>query len=229
MPLVGFLNGGSSAAFSELVGAFRRGLQETGYLEGQNVSIEYRWAGGRYERLPALAADLVNRRVAVIASTGGADVVEAAAATTSTVPIVFLGSDSVLKKGVSTSFNRPSGNVTGIAMSAAALLSKCLQFLDELTPKDKLIGVLLNPNSSTTADDKDDIEAAARQIGRTIFIVTTARSIPYSPRSPSDRPAAWSCRATSCSPTGARTWLHAPLGRPSLRSMSGASSPPPVA
>jgi ABC-type uncharacterized transport system substrate-binding protein len=174
MPVVGFLNGGSPAAFAELVGAFRRGLQDTGYFEGQNVSLEYRWAGGRYERLPALAADLVNRRVAVIASTGGPDVVEAAAAATSTVPIVFLGSDSVLKKGVSTSLNRPSGNVTGIAMSATALLSKCLQFLDELTPKDKPIGVLLNPNSSTTADDKDEIEAAARQIGRMIFIVAAA-------------------------------------------------------
>ena len=85
MPLVGFLNGGSPAAFAELVDAFRRGLQDTGYLEGQNVSIEYRWAGGRYERLPALAADLVSRRVAVIASTGGPDVVVAAAATTPTV------------------------------------------------------------------------------------------------------------------------------------------------
>jgi putative tryptophan/tyrosine transport system substrate-binding protein len=174
MPLVGFLNGGSPAAFAELVDAFRRGLQDTGYIEGQNVSIEYRWAEGRYERLPALAADLVNRRVAVIASTGGPDVVEAAAATTSTVPIVFLGSDSVLQKGVSTSLNRPSGNVTGVAMSVTALLSKCLQFLDELTAKDKPIAVLLNPNSSTTADDKDGIQAAARQIGRTIFIVTAA-------------------------------------------------------
>jgi ABC-type uncharacterized transport system substrate-binding protein len=157
-----------------LVGAFRRGLQDTGYVEGQNVSIEYRWAEGRYERLPALTADLVSRRVAVIASTGGPDVVEAAAATTSTIPIVFLGGDSVLKKGVSTSLNRPSGNVTGIAMSATALLSKCLQFLDELTAKDKPIGVLLNPSSSTTADDKNEIQAAARQIGRTIFIVTAA-------------------------------------------------------
>jgi len=94
-------------------------------------------------------------------------VVEAAAASTSTVPIVFLGSDNVLKKGVSTSLNRPSGNVTGVAMSVTALLSKCLQFLDELAAK-------LNPNSSTTADDKDEIQAAARQIGRTIFIVTAA-------------------------------------------------------
>jgi len=174
MPLVGFLNGGSAAAFAELVEAFRRGLQGAGYVEGQNVSIEYRWAKGRYDRLPTLAAELVNRSVAVIASTGGPDVVEAAAAATSTIPIVFLGSDNVLKKGVSTSLNRPSGNVTGVAMSATALLSKCLQFLDELTPKDKPIGVLLNPTSSTTADDKDEIQAAARQIGRTIFIVTAA-------------------------------------------------------
>jgi len=174
MPVVGFLNAGSPAAFVELADAFRRGLQEAGYVEGQNVSIEYRWAEGRYERLPALAADLVNRRVSVIASTGGPDVVEAAAATTSTVPIVFLGSDSVLKKGVSTSLNRPSGNVTGVAMSATALLSKCLQFLDELAAKDKPIGVLVNPNSSTTADDTDEIQAAARQIGRTVFIVTAA-------------------------------------------------------
>ena len=174
MPLVGFLNGGSAAAFAELVEAFRRGLKDAGYVEGQNVSIEYRWAEGRYDRLRTLAAELVNRSVAVIASTGGPDVVEAAAAATSTIPIVFLGSDNVLKKGVSTSLNRPSGNVTGVAMSATALLSKCLQFLDELTPKDKPIGVLLNPNSSTTADDKDEIQAAARQIGRTIFIVTAA-------------------------------------------------------
>jgi putative tryptophan/tyrosine transport system substrate-binding protein len=174
MPMVGFLNGGSPSSFAELVGAFRRGLQDAGYVEGQNVSVEYRWAEGRYDRLPALAADLVNRRVAVIASTGGPDVVEAAAASTSTVPIVFLGSDNVLKKGVSTSLNRPSGNVTGVAMSVTALLSKCLQFLDELTAKDKPIGVLLNPNSSTTADDMDEIQAAARQIGRTIFIVTAA-------------------------------------------------------
>jgi putative tryptophan/tyrosine transport system substrate-binding protein len=174
MPVVGFLNGGSPAAFAELVDAFRRGLQGTGYVEGQNVSIEYRWAEGRYGRLRALAADLVNRRVAVIASTGGPDVVEAAAASTSTVPIVFLGSDNALKKGVSTSMNRPSGNVTGVAMSATALLSKCLQFLDELVAKDQPIGVLLNPNSSTTADDKVEIQAAARQIGRAIFIVTAA-------------------------------------------------------
>jgi putative ABC transport system substrate-binding protein len=173
-PVIGFLNGGSPAAFAELAAAFRRGLQDTGYVEGQNVSIEYRWAEGRYERLGTLAADLINRRVAVIASTSGPDVVEAAAAATSIVPIVFLGSDNILKKGVITSLSRPTTNVTGVAMSATALLTKCLQFLDELVAKDAAIGVLLNPNSSTTTDDKEEIQAAARQIGRTIFIVTAA-------------------------------------------------------
>jgi putative tryptophan/tyrosine transport system substrate-binding protein len=99
-------------------------------------------------------------------------VVEAAAAATSTVPIVFLGSDIALKTGIIASLNRPSGNVTGVAMSSTALLSKCLQFLSELTPKDALIGVLVNPNTSMTAEDKQDILAAAQQIGRQIFIVT---------------------------------------------------------
>jgi putative ABC transport system substrate-binding protein len=174
MPVIGFLNGGSPATFAELAASFRRGLQENGYVEDQNVLIEYRWAEGRYDRLPALAADLVNRRVAVIASTGGPDVVEAAAAATTTVPIVFLGSDVVLKTGVISSFNRPTGNVTGVAMSVTALLSKCLQFLDELVMKDRAIAVLLNPGSSTTPDDQEEIQAAARRIGRRIFIVTAA-------------------------------------------------------
>jgi putative tryptophan/tyrosine transport system substrate-binding protein len=174
MPVISFLNGGSPDAFAELAASFRRGLHENGYVEDQNVLIEYRWAEGRYDRLPALAADLVKRRVAVIASTGGPDVVEAAAAATTTVPIVFLGSDVVLKTGVISSLNRPTGNVTGVAMSVTALLSKCLQFLDELVMKDRAIAVLLNPGSSTTPDDQEEIQAAARRIGRRIFIVTAA-------------------------------------------------------
>ena len=172
MPVIGFLNAGSPAAFSELAAAFRQGLNDAGYVEGQNVLIEYRWAEGRYDRLPALVADLVNRRVAVIASTGGNAVVEAAAAATTIVPIVFLGSDVALKTGVIATLNRPSGNVTGVVMSTSALLSKCLQFLGELVPKDATIGVLVNPNSSTTIEDKEDIQTAARQIGRQIFILT---------------------------------------------------------
>jgi putative tryptophan/tyrosine transport system substrate-binding protein len=175
MRVIGFLNAGSPTAFSELAAAFRQGLGEAGYVEGQNVLIEYRWAEGHYDRLPALAADLVDRRVAVIASTGGPAVVEAAAAATTTVPIVFLGSDVALKTGVITSLNRPSGNVTGVAMSSSALLSKCLQFLGELVPKDAAIGVLVNPNTSETPENKEVMQAAARQIGRQIFILTAGK------------------------------------------------------
>src|SRR5262249_22100708 len=120
MPVIGFLSGGSPNAFAHLVASFREGLSQTGYIEHRNVGIDYRWAEGRYDLLPTLAADLVNRGVAVIASTGGPRVVEAAAAATTTVPIVFLGSDVALKTGVLTSLNRPSGNVTGIVMSTSA-------------------------------------------------------------------------------------------------------------
>jgi putative ABC transport system substrate-binding protein len=172
MPVIGFLNGGSPAVFSELTAAFRQGLDEAGYVEGRNVLVEYRWAEGRYDRLPALAADLVNRHVAVIASTGGPPVVEAAAAATTSVPIVFLSSDIVLKTGLITSLNRPSGNITGVVMSTSALLSKCLQFLGELVAKDATIGVLVNPNVSNTIEDKENIQTAARQIGRQIFFLT---------------------------------------------------------
>jgi putative ABC transport system substrate-binding protein len=172
MPVIGFLNAGSPAAFSELAATFRQGLDEAGYVEGRNVLIEYRWAEGRYDRLPALVADLLDRRVAVIASTGGPPVVEAAAAATTTVPIVFLSSDIILGTSVIASLNRPSRNVTGVVMSTSALLSKCLQFLGELLPKDAMIGVLVNPNVSNTAEDTQNIETAARQIKRQIFIVT---------------------------------------------------------
>jgi putative tryptophan/tyrosine transport system substrate-binding protein len=179
MPVIGFLNAGSPAAFSELVAAFRQGLGEAGYVEGQNVLIVYRWAEGRYDRLPALVADLVNRRVAVIGSLGGQFVAEAAAAATTTVPIVFLSSDVALKTGLITSLNRPGGNVTGVAISTSALLSKCLQFLGELVPKDATIGVLVNPNVSNTLEDEENIQTAARQIGRQIFILTVAKETEF--------------------------------------------------
>src|SRR5262249_6379599 len=121
VPTIGFLNAGSAGAFSELAAAFRQGLETAGYGEGQNVRVEYRWAEGRHERLPALAAELVERRVAAIASTGGPAVVEAAARATTTIPIIFVSSDIILKMGLIASLNRPNGNITGMVMSANAL------------------------------------------------------------------------------------------------------------
>ncbi len=177
LPVIGFLNAGSPAAFSELVATFHQGLHEAGYVAEQNVLIEYRWAEGRFDRLPALAADLVDRRVAVIASSGGPNVVEAAAAATTTIPIVFIGSDIALRTGMLTSLNRPKGNVTGVAMSTSALLSKCLQFLSELVPKETAIGVLVNPNASYTIDDRENVQAAARQIRRQIFILNAGNEM----------------------------------------------------
>ena len=178
IPVAGFLNPGSPAAFSDLAAAFRRGLDEAGYVEGQNVGIEYRWAEGRLDRLPVLATDLVNHRVAVIASIGGDQVLVAAAAATSVIPIVFLGSDNALKWGVITSLARPSGNITGVAMSTSALLSKCLQFLSELVQKEAAIGVLVNPDTPSTIEDKKDIETASRQIPKS----SSSSSISKPPR-----------------------------------------------
>jgi hypothetical protein len=207
-------------------------LEQAGYIEGRNVLIEYRWAEGRYDRLPALVADLLDRRVAVIASTGGPPVVEAAAAATTTVPIVFLSSDVILKTGVIASLNRPSRNVTGVVMSTSALLSKCLQFLGELVPKDATIGILVNPNVSDTAEAKENIQTAARQIGRQFSFSPQARkrkSMPPSPRSPSGTPAAWSSRAIYFIPTAATTSLRSRHVMRSQRSICGVSSPQPAA
>jgi putative tryptophan/tyrosine transport system substrate-binding protein len=175
LPVIGFLNAGSPTAFAQLAAVFRQGLGEAGYVEGQNVLTEYRWAEGRYDRLPSLVADLVNRRVAVIASTGGPAVVEAAAAGTSTIPIVFLGSDVILKTGLVTSLSRPGGNVTGVAMSSSALLSKCLQFLSELIAKEAIVGIFVNPSAPETAENKAEVQAAARQIGREVYFLTVGQ------------------------------------------------------
>ena len=116
-PVIGFLNAGSQGPFSDLTAAFRQALHEAGYIQDQNVHIEYRWAEGHFDRLPGLAADLVNRRTAVIACTGGNHALEAATAATTTIPIVFAGSDFALKAGLITSLNRPSGNVTRLCGS----------------------------------------------------------------------------------------------------------------
>jgi putative ABC transport system substrate-binding protein len=172
MPVVGFLSTGSSAAFAQLLKAFQRGLNESGYVEGQNVSIDYRWAEGQYDRLPGMAVDLVAQKVAVIVSTGGPPAIEAAAAATSTVPIVFLSGDDVLKKGIIASLNRPGGNITGVAMSFIDLTTKCLEFLKQLLPKKTIFAMLVNPNDSQTSLVIPEIQVAATKLNAQVSIVS---------------------------------------------------------
>src|SRR5450759_3901921 len=135
IPVIGFLHSGSPGPFAYQVAAFNQGLNETGYVEGQNVAIEYRWAEGQYDRLPALAADLVGRKVSVLAPAGGIPPALAAKAATTTIPIVFLMGSDPLKAGVVTSINRPEGNVTGVSFLINSLGTKRVELLSQLVPR----------------------------------------------------------------------------------------------
>ena len=171
MPVIGFLNSVSAGPFRQFVDAFRRGLNETGFVEGQNVMIDYRWAEGQYNRLPELATDLVRRNVAVIAATGGAASGLAAKAATVTTPIVFIHAVDPVKLGFVASLNRPGGNATGIYLFTAALEPKKLELLHELVPKAVVIGVLVNPRNPNVESVSTGLQTAARTLGLQTYVV----------------------------------------------------------
>jgi ABC-type uncharacterized transport system substrate-binding protein len=171
LPVIGFLNSGSPNTFAHLANAFRQGLKEVGYTEGQNVTIEYRWAESRYDQLPALAADLVKRQVNVIAATGGEQSAVAAKAATTKIPIVFTAGGDPVRQGLVASLNHPGGNLTGMFFLTGAIESKRLGLLRELAPNAAIIGVLLNPNSPAVELQLRDIPDAARAIGQQIVIL----------------------------------------------------------
>jgi putative ABC transport system substrate-binding protein len=169
MPVVGFLSARSPDESKHLVVAFRSGLQTGGgYVEGQNVTIEYRWAEGQYSRLPELAADLVRRGVAVLVTTGGEPSALAAKAATSTIPIVFTVGGDPVKFGLVASLARPGGNATGVSLLTEAPEGKRLGLLKELAPNAAVFGVLIDPNSQGHEAQKRDVQEAARGIGRQI-------------------------------------------------------------
>jgi putative tryptophan/tyrosine transport system substrate-binding protein len=172
IPVIGFLN--SLSSDWPYLAAFREGLKEIGYVEGQNVAIEYRWAEGHYDRLPGLAADLVRRQVALIAATGGDPSALAAKSATTTIPIVFNVAEDPVKAGLVTSLNRPGGNMTGVSMLTAAMDEKRLELLHELVPRAAVIVVLVNPNFSEAGTESRIVDAAARVLNRQIQILNAS-------------------------------------------------------
>jgi putative ABC transport system substrate-binding protein len=173
MPVIGFLSSRSPGESASVVGGFRQGLKEAGYAEGRNVHIAFRWAEGRYDPLPALAAELVDIQVAVIVAVGGTQTGLAAKAATSTVPIVNIGSDPD-RVGLVASLSRPGGNVTGISVLSWPLTPKRLELLRELVPTIGIAGVLINPNGAHAELESREIQAAAQAIGQQIRILSAA-------------------------------------------------------
>jgi putative tryptophan/tyrosine transport system substrate-binding protein len=180
LPAVAFIHAGSADAVAYLVVAFRKGLSETGYNEGQNVQIEYHWLEGQFDRVPALIADLVRRRVAVIVTTTNTPATLAAKAATATIPVVFAINDNPVRLGLVASLAHPGGNLTGINFFAQEVVSKRLQLLHQLVPNARRMAVLVNPSNTVTAENTvREVESGARLLGLPIdfFRATTADEI----------------------------------------------------
>jgi ABC-type uncharacterized transport system substrate-binding protein len=168
--LIGFLGSGSVTGYEDMVAAFRRGLGQAGFGDGANVTIDERWAEGHYERLPALAAEFVRRKVSVIVAVGGNAPAQAAKSATADIPIVFVSGGEPVKDGLVASLGRPGGNVTGVSWIAARLTAKRLELLNQLAPKVGLVGVLLNPTYPDSSLQQQELKEAAENLGQRIEI-----------------------------------------------------------
>ncbi len=165
MPVIGYLSGASRAESADRLVAFRRGLEQAGYVDGKNVAFEFRWADGDYGRLAAMADDLVRRPVDLLVATGGPRAAQAAKAATSTLPIVFTAGGDPVKLGLVPSLSRPGGNITGISFLTADLMPKRFELLLQLLPKAKLVAMMVNPNTPSAEDQVRGVAAAARGTG----------------------------------------------------------------
>jgi len=228
IPVIGFINSISPEGGAYLAAAFRQGLKETGFVDGQSVAIEYRWAEQHFDRLPAMVNEMVQRRVALIAVGGGGGARLAAKAATTTIPIVFnVGSDPV-KVGLVASLARPGGNATGVNIFTSELAEKRFGLLNDAIPAAGSFAVLANPNFPPAMADAREVEAAGRRVGKDVAIFH-AGSDPLS--------RAWHCRgrgrcsslAIRFSTAGASRLWHWPRAMPSRRSTNGVNSPKPAA
>jgi putative ABC transport system substrate-binding protein len=174
--VIGYLGAGSATAGVQIMTALRQTLAEAGYVDGRNVVIESHWAEGQYDRLPAKASELVRRQVAVIIATGGTAPALAAKAATTTIPLVFSVTDDPVELGLVASLARPGGNATGVTFLLAVLGAKQLGLLRELVPAAKRIGLLVNPNNTTSTAQTSDVVAAASNLGATIDVVRASDS-----------------------------------------------------
>ena len=175
MPVIGFLHSGSYDAFAHVMPAFHQGLKEAGYVEGQNLAIEYRWANGHYEQLPAMAADLVRRQVAVIAAPGGTPATLSAKRATATIPVVFLTGVDPVALGLVESINRPGGNLTGLSQLNAAMVAKRLELMRELLPAASTVALLVNPANPYTDFEATQVRDAAQSLRLGLRVLNASR------------------------------------------------------
>ena len=176
-PVIGFLSARSAASGVPMAAAFRRGLRESGYVEGQNLQIEYRWADGHYDRLGALADELVHRKVAAIIAISGTPAALAAKAATTTIPIIFANGGDPLTSGLVSSLSRPTGNITGVTFYTAALAGKRMELLRNLVPTAAIMGLLVNLNNPVEVSERNDAEAAAHALGLRLEVLNATSEV----------------------------------------------------